>query len=122
MQHPEYPRLVNEALPLRPPDYFILFVLLEGARHGYGMAKAIEELTAGQIRLEAGNLYRYLRRMIKDGWIRPSERRPAKDSDDERRRYYAITKLGRRIVHAEVARMRSVVTLAKVHGIPKAGG
>lgn len=39
------------------PDYFILFVLLEGARHGYGMAKAIEELTAGQITLEVGNLY-----------------------------------------------------------------
>jgi DNA-binding PadR family transcriptional regulator len=104
---------VQGALPLKPADYFILFVLRDGERHGYWMAKEIERLTEGQVRLEAGNLYRSLRRMMKSGWVRQADRRPAVESDDERRRYYGVTELGQRIVRAEVERMRAVVAMAE---------
>jgi DNA-binding PadR family transcriptional regulator len=100
-------------LPLKPQDYHILFVLLDGERHGYGMVKEIDHQTDGQIRLEAGNLYRSVRRLIKQGLIVESDRRPAPESDDERRRYYGITELGTQVVAAETERMRAVVAAAE---------
>jgi DNA-binding PadR family transcriptional regulator len=112
---PSYEAAVESALPLRPADYFILFVMLEGERHGYWMAREIERLSQGQVRLEAGNLYRSLRRMVKAGWVERADRRAAPESGDERRRYYRITPVGRRIVVAEVARMRGVVATADAH-------
>ena len=104
---------VAALLPLKPQDYHILFVLLDGERHGYGMVKEIERETGGVIRLEAGNLYRSVRRLIKQGLIVESDRRPAPESDDERRRYYAVTELGREVVSAETERMRKLVAAAK---------
>lgn len=113
---------VQGALPLKPADYFILYVLLDGERHGYWMAKEIERLSDGQVRLEAGNLYRSLRRMMKSGWVRQADRRPAVESDDERRRYYAITDLGQQIVRAEVERMRAVVEMAEAQSAVRSEG
>ena len=78
---------VAALLPLKAQDYHILFVVLEGECHGYRMVKEIDRQTGGQIRMEAGNLYRSLRRMIGQGLIIESLRRPAPESDDERRRY-----------------------------------
>jgi DNA-binding PadR family transcriptional regulator len=123
VSHPSAPESpVDAALPLKPADYFILFVLVEGERHGYWMAKEIERLTEGQVRLEAGNLYRSLRRMMKSGWVRQSDRRPAAESDDERRRYYGVTELGRQIVRAEVERMRAVVEMAEAQSAARSDG
>jgi len=122
MSHPATAESVQGALPLKPADYFILFVLVEGERHGYWMAKEIERLTEGQVRLEAGNLYRSLRRMMKSGWVRQSDRRPAAESDDERRRYYGITELGLQIVRAEVERMRAVVEMAEAQSAVRSDG
>ncbi len=104
---------VAALLPLKPQDYHILFVLLDVERHGYGMVKEIERQTGGKVRLEAGNLYRSVRRMIQRGLIVESDRRPAPESDDERRRYYRITDLGRRAVVAETDRMRELVAAAE---------
>jgi DNA-binding PadR family transcriptional regulator len=106
-------RAAAALLPLKPQDYHILFVLLDGERHGYGMVKEIERQTGGQIRLEAGNLYRSVRRLIKQGLIVESDRRPAPESDDERRRYYGVTRFGREVVAAETERMRKVVEAAQ---------
>ena len=104
---------VAALLPLKPQDFHILFVLLDGDRHGYGMVKEIERQTDGQIRLEAGNLYRSVRRLIKQGLIAETDRRPAPESDDERRRYYSVTEFGRQVVAAETDRMRAVVAAAE---------
>jgi DNA-binding PadR family transcriptional regulator len=104
---------VAALLPLKPQDFHILFVLLDGDRHGYGMVKEIDRQTDGQIRLEAGNLYRSVRRLIKQGLIAETDRRPAPESDDERRRYYSVTEFGRQVVAAETDRMRAVVAAAE---------
>ncbi len=111
-QDPDRSHEVAALLPLRAQDYHILLVLLDGQRHGYGMVKEIGRQTGGQIRLEAGNLYRSVRRLIKEGLLAESDRRPAPESDDERRRYYSITEFGRQVVVAETERIRALVAAA----------
>ncbi len=100
-------------LPLRPNDYHILFALLDGPRHGYAISRLISEETAGQIRLEAANLQRTVQKLIRNGLVEESGWRPAPEEDDERRRYYALTDLGKRAVAADAARMRGVVDAAE---------
>ncbi len=96
-------------LPLKPNDFHILFALLDGERHGYWIAKEIKRQTGGQIRLEAGNLHRTIHKLIRQGLVEPSESRPVPESDDERRRYYAVTDRGRHAVAADAARMKELV-------------
>jgi DNA-binding PadR family transcriptional regulator len=65
------------------------------------------------MRIEPGNLYRSLRTLLDGGVIEESEKRPAPDLDDERRRYYRITPFGRRVAAAETARLEALVAEAK---------
>jgi DNA-binding PadR family transcriptional regulator len=104
---------VDRLLPLRPVTFQILLTLAGGERHGYGITQDIAGRTSARMRLEPGNLYRSLRSMLDDGLIEESERRPAPDLDDERRRYYRITPLGRRVAAAEIARLEAVIADAK---------
>jgi DNA-binding PadR family transcriptional regulator len=104
---------VDRLLPLRPVTFQILLSLADGERHGYGITQDIAGRTSAKMRLEPGNLYRSLRTMLDDGLIDESERRPAPDLDDERRRYYRITTLGRRVAAAEIARLEAVIADAK---------
>jgi DNA-binding PadR family transcriptional regulator len=100
-------------LPLKPSDYQILFVLLGRDLHGYAIVKAIEDRTDGRVSLEPSNLYRRIRRLIADGLVEESDDRPVPELDDERRRYYALTRLGRAVLAAEAQRMRELVTEAE---------
>lgn len=100
-------------LPLKPVDYQILFVLLGRDLHGYAIVKAIEDRTAGRVSLEPSNLYRRIRRLMSDGLVEESDERPAPELDDERRRYYGLTKLGRAVLAAEAERMRKLVVEAE---------
>jgi DNA-binding PadR family transcriptional regulator len=104
---------VDRLLPLRPVTFQILLTLAGGERHGYGITQDIAGRTSAKMRLEPGNLYRSLRTMLDDNLIEESERRPAPDLDDERRRYYRITPLGRRVAAAEIARLEAVIADAK---------
>ena len=99
-------------LPLRPVDFHILLVLTDGDLHGYGLVKEIEARSEGRVRLEPGNLYRYLSRLVDHAMVEPAERRAAADSPDERRRYYRVTPFGRRVLAAEAMRMRTLVAAA----------
>lgn len=102
-------------MSLRPVEFHILLALAAEERHGYAILQSVEELTDGDIRLEPGTLYRALHRMLKDGWIAESSRRPAADLDDERRKYYRLTPLGRRIATAEADRLWQLVSIARSH-------
>ena len=88
-------------------------MLLDGALHGYGIIKAVEERSDAGVLLDPANLYRSMKRLMKEGFVMESERRRAPDAGDERRRYYAITKLGRRVVKAEATRLDRLATLAR---------
>jgi DNA-binding PadR family transcriptional regulator len=100
-------------IPLQPRDYLILLTLARGERHGYGMIQLVEERTSGAVRLDPANLYRALKRLIKQGLVQDAGRRSAPDARDERRRYYAITNLGRRVVAAEASRQAELLELAR---------
>ena len=99
--------------PLKPVEVLVLTMLTAGERHGYGIRQDIVEHTRGAINLEAGNLYRSIRRLELDGLLEESGRRPAADADDERRRYYRLTATGKRVLAAEMLRLRDLVRLAE---------
>jgi DNA-binding PadR family transcriptional regulator len=104
-------------LPLRPVEFEILLVLAAGDHHGYAIIQQTEERTDGRMRLETGTLYRALRRLTSDGLVEPTSKRPARDLDDERRRYFSITALGRKVAAAEASRMASLVDAAHARSL-----
>jgi DNA-binding PadR family transcriptional regulator len=103
----------EDFLPLKPVEFLILMTVAAGERHGYGIMLDIAERTGGSVRLEAGGLYRSIRRLLADKLLTESMRRPASDLDDERRRYYALSPLGKRVVAAEALRRRALVREAE---------
>ena len=100
-------------LPLPPSEFQILLALADGERHGYAIMQEVERRTAGSVRLGPGTLYGSIKRMLAAGLIDESARRPAAERDDERRRSYRITALGRRLAAAEARRMEQLVTAAR---------
>ena len=97
------------ALPLTHVAYHVLLALATENRHGYGIIKYVAERTGGRVELEAGTLYAAIKRMKEEGWVRQAASVPAADS---RRRTYAITAFGRRVLGAEVRRLEAMVALA----------
>ncbi len=108
-----HPQSLESMLPLTPRDYLILFALLDEERHGYGLVKDVARLSDGAVRIDPANLYRCLRRMVRQGLVEESSRRPDPDRDDERRRYYRITGLGRRVLAAEASRLDRLAQAAR---------
>ncbi len=106
-------------LPLKPTDYLTLVALSDGERHGYGLVKQIETLSDGTLRLVPGNFYSVLRRLMNAGLLEESARRPADDLDNRRRRYYAVSPLGRAVAAAETARLKSLVKVAEQHNLAR---
>jgi DNA-binding PadR family transcriptional regulator len=102
-------------LPLRPVEFQVLLSLAQGERHGYGIMQEALGLSEGATLLEPGTLYRALRRMLRAGLVVESARRPDPEKADERRRYYRLTELGRRVASAEAARMQRLVGVARAY-------
>jgi len=96
-------------------EFHVLLALAPEERHGYAILQEVANLTDGELEIEPGTLYRALHRMLEDGWVAESARRPAADVDDERRRYYRLTPLGRRIATAEANRLSRLVSVARAH-------
>ena len=104
---------IDDLLPLKPRDYLILFAMVEGEVHGYGILKQVADESDGGVRMDPANLYRALKRLMRQRLVDESVKRPAPDLGHERRRYYALTDLGGRVVAAEAARLQ-VLTEAAV--------
>ena len=103
--------MLRQETPLRPGVFHILLALAGGALHGLGIAEAVDEATAGSVRLGPGTLYRSLKEMARDGLI--SEVPAPSESEDPRRRFYNITKRGRALVQAEAERLARIVDVAR---------
>ena len=104
-------------LPLKPIVYLILFSLVADSCHGYGIKKQVEELSRGKVKLDPGTLYRWMARLLEDGFLEETDQRPRPEQDDERRRYYRLTPLGRRIVELESNRLAHLVEAARHYGL-----
>ena len=108
-------------LPLTPAVFHVLLALSEADRHGYGIIQDVLEATGGDVTLRTGTLYTILKRLLDERLIAESADRPDADEDDERRRYYVLTALGRAVVQAEARRLERMVSLARSRRmLPKA--
>ena len=96
-------------LPLRANWFHVLVSLADGERHGYGIMQEVLHRTGGDVRLWPATLYGTLKRLGDEDLIEESDERPAPDLDDARRRYYRLTRLGRRVLAAESERLEDLV-------------
>lgn len=107
-------------LPLPSATFHILMALAADDRHGYAIIQDVAQRTGGRLKLGAGTLYRSLQRMLEQGLIVETGDRPDPENDDERRRYYRITRYGEAVARAEAGRLTELVRFARATGF--AGG
>jgi DNA-binding PadR family transcriptional regulator len=100
-------------LSLTPTMFHILLALADAERHGYGIMQEVEARTEGKVKLGPGTLYGSIKRMLGEGLIKESQDRPGPERDDERRRYYRLTGLGRRVTVAEAELLALLVEVAR---------
>ena len=99
--------------PLSPAVFHILLALSDGEKHGYAIMRDVESLEDGRVRLGPGTLYGAIKRMLAAGLIEESDDRPAPDLDDERRRYYRLTRWGGQALVAEAERLSALARTAR---------
>ena len=85
-------------VPMTETGFYILYCLRQ-PNHGYGIVQTVERLTDGEIRLAPGTMYGSLTKMEKDGLI-------AFVREEEKRKIYVITELGREVLQLELKRIR----------------
>ena len=104
----------QELLPLTEAVFYILLSLSSGRKHGYAILKDISTLSGGILQLSTSTLYGALGRMQDQGLIVRVE-----NGSDEAggpglpRKAYELTDLGRRILEAELVRLRRQVQAAQ---------
>jgi DNA-binding PadR family transcriptional regulator len=107
----------DSLLPLPTAVFHILIALAERDRHGYSIMQDVAARTGGKVQLSAGTLYSSIRRMLEQGLIEELAESPDPSSTDERRRYYRLTRFGKRAAVAEVERLTSLVQQARATGL-----
>jgi len=106
-------RTAESYLPLTPALFHVLLALSDGEKHGYVISKEIARRTNNEVKLSTGTLYGIIKRLLDDAMIEESAERPDFSLDDQRRRYYRLTKLGKAVAEAEAERMERVLALAR---------
>ena len=84
-------------IPMTETGFYIL-LCLQKPNHGYGIVQRVEAMTGGEIRLTPGTMYGSLSKMEKDGLIRFLR-------EEEKRKFYEITDLGREVLQLELKRI-----------------
>lgn len=102
----------HQHLPLTPAAFHIVLALSAGDKHGYAIMQEVDALSGGQVNMGPGTLYGTIKRLLKAGLVAESHRRPT-EAEDERRRYYTLTDLGRRVASAEARRLARLVQTAE---------
>jgi DNA-binding PadR family transcriptional regulator len=100
-------------LPLPQAQFHILVALSQGEKHGYAIMTDVEDLSERRVRMGPGTLYGTLKRLVDDGLAEETGHRVG--DDDERRRYYRLTALGRRVLAAESDRLARLVRIANTN-------
>jgi DNA-binding PadR family transcriptional regulator len=104
----------EKSITLTPTIFHILVVLSGGERHGYAILREVKEIAEGKSNLGPTTLYRSIRTMLDGKLIEESDERPDDTaSNDERRRYYRLTEFGSKVLNDEVARLESLVEIAR---------
>ena len=100
-------------IPVKPHSFHVLLSLADREQHGYGIMQEVLERTDGKVRLWPATLYGTLKRLIEEELIEESDERPAAELDDARRRYYRLTRLGRRVLAAESERLEDLIRVVR---------
>jgi DNA-binding PadR family transcriptional regulator len=106
-------RDVQVFLPLKTNWFHIMLSLTGQEQHGYGIMNEVLARTDWKVRLWPATLYGTLKRLIEEELIVESDERPAAELDDARRRYYRLTKFGRRVLEAESERLEELVGILR---------
>jgi DNA-binding PadR family transcriptional regulator len=104
-------------LPLPRDTFHILVSLADKERHGYSVMQDIAERTDGALRLSPSSLYASIKRLLEQGLIEELAERPDPQHDDERRRYYRLSRLGRQVAMAEAQRLERLLADARATGL-----
>jgi DNA-binding PadR family transcriptional regulator len=96
-------------VPMTPAVFHILLALSSGERHGYAIMQDVSAQTDGKLAIGPGTLYGTLKRLLAGGLVTEAAERPDPSLDDERRRYYQLSELGRQILVEEAKRLSSLV-------------
>lgn len=109
---------VIQDLPLTETTFFILLSLASEPNHGYQIMKEVEVLSESRVRLSTGTLYGALRRLLENGWIeRVADPQKELASDERNRKFYTLSRHGRKVLTAEVQRMRELVQAARLRHV-----
>src|SRR6478609_1372247 len=108
---------LESLLPLPTAVFHILIALADRDRHGYSIMQDVAARTDGKVQLSAGTLYSSIRRMLEQGLIEELSDSPDPSSTDERRRYYRLSRFGKRVAAAEVERLRGLLQQARATGL-----
>ena len=92
-------------VPMTESGFYILFCLRQ-PQHGYGISRQVREMTGGELVISAGTMYGTLAKMEKDGLI-------AFVREEEKRKLYQITELGREILELELHRIERLYRNSK---------
>lgn len=99
--------------PLSRVAVYIILAIGPEERHGYAIMHEVRRITAGAVKLGPGAIYTTIKRLLADGLIEEVDERPDPELDDQRRRYYRLTGLGRAIAATEVRRLDALVASAR---------
>jgi len=111
------PEEILANLPLTETTFLILLSLASSEKHGYAIARDVEKLSDRRIVFSTSTLYTALKRLLEDGWIRRAGEDPKQDESGRPRKTYALTELGRRMLEAEAARLKSLVSAAQLRSV-----
>jgi len=108
----------SEVPPPRNHHYLMLLALLAGDAHGLAIAREVERLSEGRVRLWPATLYGSLDELSDRGWIRELDgQRPPGES--ARKHFYRITDLGREAAQAETRRLAELLKVARSRVKPR---
>jgi DNA-binding PadR family transcriptional regulator len=106
----------QEYLPLTETSFFIILSLATAPKHGYAIMKEVEAMSEKRVVLATGTLYSALRRMLEDDWIERVMDNNS-ETDNRERKLYQLTRNGRRVLEAEISRLRKLVDLTELHDV-----
>ena len=107
----------EDFLPLHRDTFHVLVSLADSDRHGYSILLDVAERTSGALRFSPSSLYASIKRLLHQGLIEELAERPDPDEDDERRRYYRLTRLGRKVAEIEARRLERLLADARATGL-----
>ncbi len=111
------PEDVRRLIPLTPAVFYVMLALSSGPKHGYAVMQETATLSEGGFQMGPATLYSTIQRLVDLGLVGAAEADPTEDS---RRRYYELTRLGRQLLEAEVLRMNAVVRRANARLVERA--